>query len=84
MDHYLRTIYSHIYIAIFNFKVWVANLDLYYLDKDVIEAPEGLLCDRHMHAAHKLLSNSFPDLQGLQSTLLCQNGGYTPVTSDDK
>ena len=45
---------------------------------------KGKLCDRHMHAANKLLAAQFPHLQGLQSTLLSQtsftsiqeSGGY--------
>ena len=31
-----------------------------------------------------LLSKQFPGLQGLQSTLLSQNGGFVPVTGDGK
>ena len=42
----------------------------------------GWLTDQHIHAANKLLSKQFPELQGLQSTLLSQNGGFVPVTSD--
>lgn len=56
-------------------QVWVAHLDFRYFHKMIIEAPEGLLADRHMSEAHKLLSNKFPDLQDLHSTLFWQNGG---------
>ena len=42
----------------------------------------GWLTDQHIHAANKLLSKQFPWLQGLQSTLLSQNGGFVLVTSD--
>ena len=51
------------------------------VEKHAIEA--GLwLGDDHMYAAHKLLSQQYPHLQGMQSTLLCQNCGFTPVISD--
>ena len=43
---------------------WVKDLDL---------------SDRHMYAAHKLLSGEFPSLEGLQSTLLAETGGFLPV-----
>ena len=43
---------------------------------------EGLLCDQHMMAASKLLKQEFPDLQGLQSTLLSQNEGFSPILLD--
>ena len=52
-------------------------------DKVVIEYG-GLLHDRHMHAAHKLLREQFPHLHGLQSTLLSQVGGFETVRSEGK
>ena len=49
----------------------------------------GLLCDRHMYAANKLLARQYPHLDGLNSTLLSQSptgfpqlelsGGYMPT-----
>ena len=59
------------------------NLGLTVRDKVVLKK-NGKLCDRHMHAANKLLAVQFPHLQGLQSTLLSQtsftsiqeSGGY--------
>ena len=57
---------------------WVKDLDLRYSDKAIIEEGEKL-SDRHMYAAHKLLSGEFPSLEGLQSTLLAETGGFLPV-----
>ena len=51
--------------------MWVPELDLRFLDKDVLEK-DGLLSDRHMSAAQKLLKSQFPGLQGFQSTLFSQ------------
>lgn len=42
----------------------------------------SMLSDRHMHAAHKLLMRQHPELQGLQSTLLPQAGGFTAVSEE--
>ena len=64
-------------------QMWIPNIHLTEFDKEVIECG-GWLCDQHMHATNRLLSNQFPHLQGLQSIHLSQNGGFTPVTSDGK
>ena len=40
--------------------------------KDAIENNE-MLNDEHIQAAHNLMKKQFPQLGGLQSTLLCQN-----------
>ena len=64
-------------------QFWIRALDLRILDKAVIENA-GMLCDRHMFAANKLLSSQFPAMQGMQNTLLSQNGRFTPVSSDGK
>ena len=45
-------------------QFWNASLDLRSRDKDVIEKG-GLPCDRHMHAANKLLSSQFLAIQGM-------------------
>ena len=37
------------------------------------------LDDEHMHLAQKLLQKQFPQLNGLQSTLLSETDGFTPV-----
>ena len=58
--------------------VFLADLDLTYSDKTIIEEGKKL-SDRHMHATHKLLSAEFPNLEGLQSTLLAETGGFLPV-----
>ena len=57
---------------------WLKDLDLTYSDKTIIEEGKKL-SDRHMHATHKLLSAEFPSLEGLQSTLLAETGGFLPV-----
>ncbi len=51
-------------------SLWIPHLDLRYRDRGVVK--RGLLCDRHMYAAHELLRYQFPHLHGLQSTLLSQ------------
>ena len=56
-------------------RVWMRYLDLNMRDKLVLEE-NGMLTDKHMYAAIKLLSRQFPELQGLQSTLLPQNSGF--------
>ena len=61
-------------------RMWAPELDLRFLDKDVLEK-DGLLSDRHMFAAHKLLKSQFPGLQGFQSTIFSQNpGNFGPVS----
>ena len=44
--------------------------------KDAIENNE-MLNDEHTQAPHNLMKNQFPQLGGLQSTLLCQNKGIS-------
>ncbi len=51
-------------------SLWISDLDLRYKDRTVVK--RGMLCDMHMYAAHELLRNQFPILEGLQSTLLSQ------------
>ena len=60
-------------------QYWIADLDLKTSDKSIIERGRELT-DRHMEAAHKVLAEQFPHLQGLQSTLLAQTGSFTPVS----
>ena len=60
-------------------QYWIADLDLKTSDKAIIERGRELT-DRHMEAAHKVLAEQFPHLQGLQSTLLAQTGSFTPVS----
>jgi len=43
--------------------------------KDAIENNE-MLNDEHIQAAHNIIKKQFPQLGGLQSTLLCQNKGF--------
>ena len=46
--------------------------------KDAIENNE-MLNDEHIQAAHNLMKKQFPQLGGLQSTLLCQNKGLSAI-----
>ncbi len=62
--------------------MWVKYLDLRHIDKDVIAAKAGMLSDKHMYAAHKLLRLQFPHLEGCYTTLLVQKMSYPPVTSE--
>ena len=55
------------------------SLDLTVYDKGCFEM-EGLLTDKHMLAASKLLKREFPGLQGLQSTLLSETDGFSPIS----
>ena len=61
--------------------MWVKDLDLRQIDKNVIAAKTGMLTDRHMYAAHKLLHQQFPDIEGCHSTLLAQTKSFPPVNS---
>ena len=58
-------------------KQWIPDLDLRFYDRTVLR--KGNLCDRHMHAVHKMLQAAFPALGGLQSTLKSQTE-FDPVT----
>ena len=40
------------------------------------------MTDRHTYAAHKMLGMEFSHLFGLQSTLLCQNGGFQEIQDE--
>ena len=57
---------------------WMRVLGLCTSDIMVVEKREMLL-DTHMLAAHKLIQKQFPNLDGCQSTLLCQNRGFSAV-----
>ncbi len=90
-EHFIVAIYSCIHglnnvvLLLQLSRSWISDLDLDVSDKVIITVG-GMLSDRHMYAAHKLLASQFPSLQGLQSTLLSQTsfqpvsecGGYTP------
>ena len=60
---------------------WIPSLDLTVYDKEAIECDTGLLCDKHMAAANKILARQFPNLQDLQSTLLAQTDGFLPIST---
>eukprot|EP00731_Ephydatia_muelleri_P002679 Em0001g2679a len=50
---------------------WIDEMCLTLKHKDAIENNE-ILNDEHIQAAHNLMKKQFPQLGGLQSTLLCQ------------
>ena len=56
------------------------SLDLTVYDKGCIEMEEDLLTDKYMLAASNLLKREFPGLQGLQSTLLSETAGFSPIS----
>ncbi len=58
-----------------NSSYWVKE------EKEVILAARGMLSDRHMHAAHKLIRWQFPNIEGCYSTLFVQNMSFPAVTS---
>ena len=57
---------------------WIEDLNLKESDKIAIQSGD-CLNDHHMHAAHEMLRKQFPHVDGLQSTLLCQNDGLIPI-----
>ena len=59
---------------------WVRNLDLRDDDKVAI-VENGMLSDRHMYAANKLMASQFPDIDGFHSTLLAQGTGFPPISN---
>ena len=62
--------------------VWIKDLDFKLVHKDIILAKKGMLSDRHIYAAHKLLHRQFPKFEGFYSTLLVQHQCFPSVTSD--
>ena len=40
------------------------------------------LSDEHIYLAQELIRKQFPNIQGLQSTLLCQNDGFVPIQGE--
>ncbi|XP_064383224.1 uncharacterized protein LOC135348618 isoform X3 [Halichondria panicea] len=66
-----------------NSSYWVKDLDLRTGDKDVVLAESGMLSDRHMYAAHKLMRMQFPNIEGCYSTLLVQKMSFPAVTSSE-
>jgi hypothetical protein len=64
-------------------QIWIPTIDLDQFDKDVI-INGGLLCDKHMNAASKLISQQFPAVRGMQNTLLSQMGGFVPIMDNCK
>ena len=64
-------------------QIWIPTIDLDQFDKDVI-INGGLLCDKHMNAASKLISQQFPAVHGMQNTLLSQMGGFVPIMDNCK
>ena len=40
------------------------------------------LSDDHIYLAQELLRKQFPHIDGLQSSLLCQNNGFVPIEGE--
>ena len=47
------------------------------VDDKVAIVENGMLSDRHMYAANKLMASQFPDIDGFHSTLLT---GFPPIS----
>lgn len=47
-------------------KIWLADLQLMKLDRDILLNPLGLVTDTTVSAAQKLLADQFPKFSGLQ------------------
>ena len=59
---------------------WVPSFDLRHLERAALERRGSMLTDQHMYAVNKLLSQQYPHLQGLHSTLLTQSSsGFPPI-----
>lgn len=61
---------------------WILSLALTQADRNEIAVKSGMLTDRHIYAAHKLLHRQFPHLEGCFSTLLIQLRSFPSITSD--
>ena len=58
---------------------WVRNLG--WRDDDKVAIVEnGMLSDRHMYVANKLMALQFPGIDGFHSTLLAQSTGFPPIS----
>ena len=62
--------------------MWVKDLDLRQIDKNVIAGKTGMLTDRPKYAAHKLLHQQFPDIEGCHSTLLAQSFSLQSIVAN--
>ena len=60
---------------------WINDLSLTWDDKYAVESGE-MLTDKHIQAVQILLTKQFPNLDGLQSPLLVQNGSFQPLESN--
>ena len=61
--------------------MWLKTLDLNLFDKQVLSAIGGMLSDKHMRAAHQLLSMQFLKF-GCYNTLLAQLKAFPPVSNN--
>ena len=57
--------------------MWLKTLDL-----NVLSAIGGMLSDKHMRAAHQLLSMQFLKFEGCYNTLLAQLKAFPPVSNN--
>ena len=62
--------------------MWVKELDLSTADREKLLDSSQMLNDKHILAAHDLLRNQFPQLGGLQCSLLSQTNGFKSVSGD--
>ncbi|XP_064406458.1 uncharacterized protein LOC135351399 [Halichondria panicea] len=62
--------------------MWLKTLDLNLFDKQVLSAIGGMLSDKHMRAAHQLLSMQFLKFEGCYNTLLAQLKAFPPVSNN--
>ena len=60
-------------------KEWVLGLSTE--NRQIIEKG-GMLNDKHINAAHKLLQKKFPQCEGCQSSLLSQNEGFNALVKE--
>ena len=51
-------------------KLWIADLNLFELDRNDILDPVGWMSDSIINAAQKLLKRQFPSLNGLHDVTL--------------
>ncbi len=55
------------------------EMDFQILTNDALKGFKAYLNDKHIHVAHTMLANKFPDIKGLQMTQLYQTNGFDPT-----
>lgn len=78
-------IFTHCVRNVFHLQeMWVEELDLSTADREELLDSSVMLNDKHIQAAHDLLRKQFPQLGGLQCSLLSQTDGFKSVSGDGK